>query len=564
MTSISNPWTFCKNLSTLIVSCTLLIRVLSIGYVIGGFVIMFKDPQMYYLSPPLKQCKLGIFPLGSFISALIFFLIPAVIVNALNSLITYLGICKRRNHYLQISTMISLLNLIWILVLIGLWSWLINETYNDIKECFALKWKQHKYKWDQEMVNVLRCCGVDGPTRPPDSTPSSTECPFSVGCFDVFSNKIHTYGSTYIAALVVNCITEIVMIVGTSYLHGFYKILKARSEKSIDSKELHKFRNGAIVSMCLSLKENWTRNKLSSIFGYMSVFSLVIDVAVISAIFLSRFKYPDITIAEFHKVSGPNNMNMGIIKDISLVLTIFVMMWSILGKALSLGGMRSTKRWLFVLYIVFEIIAMLVECIILIFGGLLLRALYCCFWKDSSECSEYTYSTTTVSMISYKFVCDSWNNSALFLWTSTGILIFHIVLKVVVFVLSVKILRRFNRTRVGIDEENKSISKEKNPQPSFEVKHSKILTKRMGKNTGSESINKTESVALESENNVPSNITTKEKLNKQPHKLNSEKNKKLNKRQHELTSEKKKKKKKRKKKKNSKRINGRKIQQLYH
>lgn len=71
----------------------------------------------------------------------------------------------------------------------------------------------------------------------------------------------------------------------------------------------------------------------------------------------------------------------------------------------------------------------------------------------------------------------------------------------------------------------------------------------MGKNTGSKSINKTESVALESENNVPSNITTKEKLNKQPHKLNSEKNKKLNKRQHELTSEKKKKKKKRKKKK---------------
>lgn len=117
------------------------------------------------------------------------------------------------------------------------------------------------------------------------------------------------------------------------------------------------------------------------------------------------------------------------------------------------------------------------------------------------------------------------------------------------FVLSVKILRRFNRTRVGIDEENKSISKEKNPQPSFEVKHSNILTKRMGKNTGSKSINKTESVALESENNVPSNITTKEKLNKQPHKLNSEKNKKLNKRQHELTSEKKKKKKKRKKKK---------------
>lgn len=69
----------------------------------------------------------------------------------------------------------------------------------------------------------------------------------------------------------------------------------------------------------------------------------------------------------------------------------------------------------------------------------------------------------------------------------------------------------------------------------------------MGKNTGSRSIDKTESIALESENNVPSNISTKEKLNKQQHKLNSDKKKKLKKRQHDLTSEKKKKKKKRKK-----------------
>lgn len=69
----------------------------------------------------------------------------------------------------------------------------------------------------------------------------------------------------------------------------------------------------------------------------------------------------------------------------------------------------------------------------------------------------------------------------------------------------------------------------------------------MGKNNGSRRIDKTESIALESENNVPSNISTKEKLNKQQHKLNSDKKKKLNKRQHELTSEKKKKKKKRKK-----------------
>lgn len=67
------------------------------------------------------------------------------------------------------------------------------------------------------------------------------------------------------------------------------------------------------------------------------------------------------------------------------------------------------------------------------------------------------------------------------------------------FVLSVKILRRFSRTRVGIDEENKSISKETNPQPSFEAEHSKLLTTRMEKNIGSKSIDKTENIALKSE-----------------------------------------------------------------
>lgn len=548
MGSISNPWAFCKNLSTLIVSCTLFIRVLSIGYVIGGFVIKFQDPLLLYnVIPTVNQCKLGIFPLGSFINALIFAPTPALIVNVLNSVITYLGIFKRWNHYLQISTMISLLNLIWFVVLIGLWSWLINEiqAYNDIKECYAMKWEQNKYYWNYiPMFNVSECCGVDRPTTPPGSTPSPTECPFSAGCFDIFSNKIHTYGRSYIAGLVVSCITEIVMIVGTNYLHGFYAILpKSTSEKTIDSKEIHKLRNGAIVSMCLSLKENWTRNKLSSFFGYMSVFTLAIDGTIILAICLSRYNNHDITLTNgFYQISGPNNMNMGYTKDAMLITTMCVLIWSILAKTLSLVGMRFMKRWLFVLYIISEIIAMLVDCIILIFGGILIRALYCCFWKDSSECSEYTYPTSTVSTIAY--VCENWEDGALFVWRSTGIFIFHIVLEVVVFVLSVKVLRGFRRTRVGIDEESKGIFKETIQQPSFEIKNSKFLANRMEKVISSKSIEKSERNAPESENNVLSNISTKENLNKQQPELITVKKRRLNKGQHELNSKKKKKKKK--------------------
>lgn len=42
-------------------------------------------------------------------------------------------------------------------------------------------------------------------------------------------------------------------------------------------------------------------------------------------------------------------MNMGSIKDGLLAATVCEMVWSILAKALSLGGVRLMKRWLFVL-----------------------------------------------------------------------------------------------------------------------------------------------------------------------------------------------------------------------
>lgn len=66
----------------------------------------------------------------------------------------------------------------------------------------------------------------------------------------------------------------------------------------------------------------------------------------------------------------------------------------------------------------------------------------------------------------------------------------------------------------------------------------------MEKGTSRKNIDKSEKIALESENNVLSNISTKEKLNQQQQELISIRKKKLNKGQSELKSEKKKKKKK--------------------
>lgn len=68
------------------------------------------------------------------------------------------------------------------------------------------------------------------------------------------------------------------------------------------------------------------------------------------AILLLRYNYYDITLTgEFYQASGGNNMNMGYTKDALLITAICVLLWSVLAKALSLGGMRLKKRWLFVL-----------------------------------------------------------------------------------------------------------------------------------------------------------------------------------------------------------------------
>lgn len=439
MRTISNPWARCKNLSILIVSCTLMIRVLSIGYVIGSFLIKFQDP---FLGDnginALNWFNLGVFPLGSFINALIFSQLPAFIVSLSNSVIIYIGICKRWNNCLQISSVISLLMLIWNAVLIGLWSWLIGEVYYGIKGSFISVYSRDPATWNNYWQR-LRCCGADrrillfGEDQCYLSSPDA--------CFVGFSNTINTYGSSFIAVLVVNCLAEIIMIVGISCLHGFNAVLlKSSSAKNMDAKEIYKLRNSVFASVCLSLKEKWTRNKVSSCFEYTSVISLAIDGTLIIAILLLRYNYYDITLTDgFYHISGGNNMNMGYTKDALLITSICVLLWSVIAKFIHFGGMYLNKRWMFVLYIAFEITALLVECIIFIFAVILMKAMYCCLWKDASACSEYTYFTTVSSIIG---VCESWGNAARFLWISTVILVLHIVLKVSFIIASDRVYKR--------------------------------------------------------------------------------------------------------------------------
>lgn len=55
-------------------------------------------------------------------------------------------------------------------------------------------------------VLKLKCCGADNRI-----IPGNFGCGLASAdaCFDVFSNTINTYGSSFIAVLVVNCLAEV-------------------------------------------------------------------------------------------------------------------------------------------------------------------------------------------------------------------------------------------------------------------------------------------------------------------------------------------------------------------
>lgn len=133
-------------------------KVLSIGYVISGFLIKFQDDLLQSnVVPTLNLCNIGIFPLGSFINAVIFAPTPALIVNVLNFAITYIGIYKRKNRYLQIVSIIYKEYFIkypsFFLSLSILFSF-------SLCEVFSLKVKKKVYIFRKKFVYLIFMCNM--------------------------------------------------------------------------------------------------------------------------------------------------------------------------------------------------------------------------------------------------------------------------------------------------------------------------------------------------------------------------------------------------------------------
>ncbi|XP_061183040.1 uncharacterized protein LOC133191308 [Saccostrea echinata] len=396
MLFIKTPRTLCTRIAIVIISCSLIIRVLSIGYVVGGFVLKYHEKLLSAASiDVLNKVSIGSLPVGSFLNALFLSLIPTIIVHAVNAAVTFYGICKQSKRCLIASAVINIVMVIFNIIAIALQSWMLEE---------------------------MHCCGFD------TFSPLLCSYLYNIDCASYIADTINTYGSSYIAVLVTNIIVSVIMIVGTEYLHRF-QIAKSHGKNdrcpgnAIEKSEMHKIKNGICANLYRLVK---VRSKLTSYFGFLTFLSMILEGGMILAIIFIRYNHYDLTMTtELYRVTREYHINMGYLKDALLITAICLLVWSIIAKTLCLIGIYSKRKCLFVINMITDLLLLTAECVILIFSSYLLRALYCCFWNNIDTCQFSYGDTTPIPMCT-----TSWSNAARFIWCLTGILIFHILLKV--------------------------------------------------------------------------------------------------------------------------------------
>ncbi|XP_061183041.1 uncharacterized protein LOC133191309 [Saccostrea echinata] len=427
MQYFKKPWTLCTDISTVIVLCSILIRVLSIWYVVGGFILKFDEPLLSVDGIAfLNNVFLGSLPLGSFINGLVLSLLPSIIIHTVNAAVTFFGICRKMKGCLIASATINILMIIYHFLTIVLTSWLIDEMessiYRQLKRTFDIR--SDKY------IPEMNCCGFDIDRTPCVTVPTSLP-----PCFDYIKEKLKAYGGSFIAVLVANILVSAVMVIGTEYLFRYEQVKSKQSQDSnlrniIEKSELYNSRNGMYAKISSFLKGSWERNILASKFGYLSVIVIMLDGGIILAIIFVRYNLYDLTMSEeFSSIYayGKVYINMGYLKDALLITFICLLIWSIVAKVFYFTGIYLNKKCLLAAFMCSEILVLAVECIIFALASYLLRVLYCCDWNRTGlDSCPFSYGFTTPLPI-----CDrSWTNAAKFTWFSIWILILHIFLKI--------------------------------------------------------------------------------------------------------------------------------------
>ncbi|XP_062589087.1 uncharacterized protein LOC134250740 isoform X2 [Saccostrea cucullata] len=436
--------TISKPVTTIII-CILIIRVLTIGYVIGGFIIKFYlsylDESVVYI---LDHVTIGALPLGSTLMFLIYSLMPFMLLYSAVGLIGLVMLFKRM-RFLLITHAVGHLPLIAMeVVYLSLVSWIVSENDHATSDEFELAhtaatdrmiFRSDYQDWSN-FFRTLECCNVTGQ---PTSNAWIVDywsyyCNFSTACLDVIHSFITTYGSFYLAVLSVNIIASCVSVAVTEYM---YRMSKTDIK---DVRERKKFTNGILADLHRYSVAVWQRNKILWISGFLKIFDIIYEIALGVSLLILTFSWlRDYYLKDVIWQIWRDGISMGYLEYILTITFLCVLLVSIVLKILNFIAIYKRKRIALIVYIISEFFVLVVEVIILIFFTFLIRMLYCCIVGIESYHCQFSNNDHGKELCSNTL--GIWDRATIIVWLSFGFLVFHIAIKTIHLVMADRIFK---------------------------------------------------------------------------------------------------------------------------
>lgn len=418
--------------TTIIFVCTVIIRVLTIGYVIGGLIMRF---ELLYLEDDVVKVldfmPLGHLPLGSTLMFLFYSLMPFLLLYGIVGVIGLI-IIVRRSKMLLLAHAVGHSTLIVIeIVYLTLISWIVHESADNstMTKGFETAHEHDRISEWKTLFEKLSCCNV----RKPETTTvywfefQPYVCSYTTGCLDKIGHLTSTYGGYYIAVISANIVTSVVCLAITDY---YFRVAELAQKQEKTHNEMYKCKNGILGQLCTKSSIIWKRNKLMWISVFLKSVDLVYEVSLgASVVVLSYSWLRDYDLKDTMYGVWKDGISMGYLESVLTYSFLCVLSISMGLKFLNFAAIHRKSGTLMIAYIIAEFFLLLVEITIFIFLTLILRMLYSC--KTGVYIYNIYFSSYATSI---NKLCDStldnWYKAARNNWLAFGFLLLHIAIKI--------------------------------------------------------------------------------------------------------------------------------------
>ncbi|XP_078332572.1 uncharacterized protein LOC111121673 isoform X2 [Crassostrea virginica] len=412
--------------TTTIFVCTMIIRAVTIGYVVGGFVIKFHlnylDTEIVYI---LDHMTLDILPLGSTLMFLIYSLMPLLLLYTIVGGVSFILLVRRTRTLLITHAVGNGVLILLQATYLCLFLWIVIETSYDstLKNDFdvvhssrasVLTIHEDHLKW-QIFFQTLKCCNVTGEPTINERIGGfyGYSCQFTSGCLDVVCVGITEY---------------------------FFRVAELKKRNDLTHTELLKCSNGMLGEFHKMSVAVWKSNKTQWISVFVKIFDFTYEFSLGCSILILTYSWfvDHYLKSALHTVSK-DGIFMGYLENILLITFLCVILVSMSSKLLHFTALYKKGRILLVVDIITNFFLLLVELIVFTFATFLVRMLYCCI---SGNEGYYCHFSNTDK---FKEICSNgegiWSRAIRNVWLALAFLLFHITLKVAQLIMADRIFR---------------------------------------------------------------------------------------------------------------------------